>query len=89
MLPGRFFWPLELRLYPFANTFKAGHVLAAELSNGEPRADEHNSLLPPDAFHLTRLVPCDPFDAGVRHERSFLEQRRGAPGGMGKPRTHG
>jgi uncharacterized protein len=23
-----------------------------ELSNDEPLADEHNSLLPPDAFHL-------------------------------------
>lgn len=23
-----------------------------ELSNAEPLADEHNSLLPPDAFHL-------------------------------------
>ena len=41
-----------LRLYPFANTFKPGHKLTVELSNGEPLADEHNSLLPPDAFHL-------------------------------------
>ncbi|SDO93993.1 hypothetical protein SAMN04487914_101225 [Arthrobacter sp. ok909] len=41
-----------LRLYPFANTFKPGHKLTLELSNGEPLADEHNSLLPPDAFHL-------------------------------------
>ncbi|MCZ9880360.1 hypothetical protein [Arthrobacter sp. B2a2-09] len=41
-----------LRLYPFANTFKPGHRLVAELSNGEPLADEHNALLPPDAFHL-------------------------------------
>jgi predicted acyl esterase len=41
-----------LRLYPFANTFKPGHKLTAELSNGEPLADEHNALLPPDAFHL-------------------------------------
>lgn len=41
-----------LRLYPFANTFKQGHRLTVELSNAEPLADEHNSLLPPDAFHL-------------------------------------
>lgn len=41
-----------LRLYPFANTFKTGHKLLAELSNAEPLSDEHNSLLPPDAFHL-------------------------------------
>ncbi|WP_345450901.1 CocE/NonD family hydrolase [Arthrobacter gyeryongensis] len=41
-----------LRLYPFANTFKPGHRLTVELSNDEPLADEHNALLPPDAFHL-------------------------------------
>lgn len=41
-----------LRLYPFAATFKPGHRLTAELSNGEPLADAHNALLPPDAFHL-------------------------------------
>ncbi len=41
-----------LRLYPFANTFKPGHTLTVELSNDEPLADEHNALLPPDAFHL-------------------------------------
>lgn len=41
-----------VRLYPFANTFLPGHRLVAELSNAEPLADEHNSLLPPDAFHL-------------------------------------
>ena len=41
-----------VRLYPFANTFNPGHRLVVELSNGEPLADEHNSLLPPDAFHL-------------------------------------
>ncbi|MFT4470143.1 CocE/NonD family hydrolase [Arthrobacter sulfonylureivorans] len=41
-----------VRLYPFANTFKPGHKLVVELSNGEPLADEHNALLPPDAFHL-------------------------------------
>lgn len=41
-----------LRLYPFAATFRPGHRLEAELSNGEPLADAHNALLPPDAFHL-------------------------------------
>ncbi|MGI5158788.1 CocE/NonD family hydrolase [Microbispora sp. CA-102843] len=41
-----------LRLYPFAATFNPGHRLVVELSNDEPLADAHNSLLPPDAFHL-------------------------------------
>lgn len=41
-----------IRLYPFANTFLPGHQLVVELSNDEPLVDEHNSLLPPDAFHL-------------------------------------
>ena len=41
-----------VRLYPFAATFLPGHRLVVELSNDEPLADEHNSLLPPDAFHL-------------------------------------
>jgi predicted acyl esterase len=41
-----------VRLYPFANTFKPGHRLTVELSCDEPLADEHNALLPPDAFHL-------------------------------------
>jgi predicted acyl esterase len=41
-----------IRLYPFAATFLPGHRLVVELSNDEPLADEHNSLLPPDAFHL-------------------------------------
>jgi predicted acyl esterase len=41
-----------LRLYPFAATFQPGHRLVAELSSDEPLFDEHNSLLPPDAFHL-------------------------------------
>ncbi|GAA1853999.1 CocE/NonD family hydrolase [Brevibacterium marinum] len=41
-----------LRLYPFAATFHTGHRLVAELSNVEPLVDDHNSLLPPDAFHL-------------------------------------
>ncbi|TQN42856.1 hypothetical protein FHU33_2265 [Blastococcus colisei] len=41
-----------LRLYPFAATFRPGHRLVVELSNDEPLADEHNALLPPDAFHL-------------------------------------
>lgn len=33
-------------------TFMPGHRLVAELPNNEPMSDEHNSLLPPDAFHL-------------------------------------
>ncbi|MGN6872935.1 MAG: CocE/NonD family hydrolase [Solirubrobacteraceae bacterium] len=41
-----------LRLYPFAAAFLPGHRLVVELSNDEPLFDEHNSLLPPDAFHL-------------------------------------
>ncbi|CAI9410507.1 CocE/NonD family hydrolase [Nocardioides sp. T2.26MG-1] len=41
-----------LRIYPFAATFLPGHRLVVELSNDEPLADEHNALLPPDAFHL-------------------------------------
>lgn len=41
-----------VRLYPFATTFLPGHRLRVELSNAEPLVDEHNSLLPPDAFHL-------------------------------------
>ena len=41
-----------LRLYPFASTFQPGHRLVVELSNDEPLTDAHNSLLPPDAFHL-------------------------------------
>lgn len=41
-----------IRLYPFATTFMPGHKLELELSCDEPITDEHNSLLPPDAFHL-------------------------------------
>jgi predicted acyl esterase len=41
-----------LRLYPFAATIQSGRRLVVELSNDEPLVDEHNSLLPPDAFHL-------------------------------------
>ncbi|WP_040167581.1 CocE/NonD family hydrolase [Microbacterium gorillae] len=41
-----------LRIYPFAAVLLPGHRLVAELSNDEPLADEHNALLPPDAFHL-------------------------------------
>jgi len=41
-----------VRLYPFAATVLPGHRLVLELSNDEPLADEHNALLPPDAFHL-------------------------------------
>lgn len=41
-----------LRLYPFAASFLPGHRLVVELSNNEPLVDAHNSLLPPDSFHL-------------------------------------
>lgn len=41
-----------IRLYPFANDFQVGHKLLLELMCNEPFVDEHNSLLPPDAFHL-------------------------------------
>lgn len=41
-----------IRLYPFAASFRPGHRLVVELSNDEPLVDEHNALLPPDAFHL-------------------------------------
>ncbi|RAN76738.1 X-Pro dipeptidyl-peptidase [Bacillus sp. SRB_336] len=60
-----------LRLYPFANTFLPGHKLVAELSNAEPLVDEHNSLLPPDAFHL-------PVGRPVTHKihRDALHQSR-------------
>lgn len=41
-----------IRLYPFAATLLPGHRLELELSCDEPLTDEHNALLPPDAFHL-------------------------------------
>jgi uncharacterized protein len=41
-----------VRLYPFAATLLPGHRLVTELSNAEPLTDDHNALLPPDAFHL-------------------------------------
>jgi uncharacterized protein len=41
-----------IRVYPFANEFQVGHRLVVELMCNEPLADEHNSLLPPDAYHL-------------------------------------
>ena len=41
-----------IRLYPFATSFLPGHRLELELSCDEPLTDAHNSLLPPDAFHL-------------------------------------
>jgi len=41
-----------LRLYPFAATLQPGHRLVVELMNDEPLIDEHNALLPPDAYHL-------------------------------------
>lgn len=41
-----------LRIYPMAATILPGHRIVVELSCDEPMVDEHNSLLPPDAFHL-------------------------------------
>jgi len=41
-----------LRVYPLAATVLPGHRIVVELSCDEPMVDEHNSLLPPDAFHL-------------------------------------
>jgi predicted acyl esterase len=41
-----------IRLYPCANVFQVGHRLVVELMCDEPLVDEHNSLLPPDAYHL-------------------------------------
>ncbi|TCK02944.1 CocE/NonD family hydrolase [Marinobacterium mangrovicola] len=41
-----------IRIYPFANDFRVGHKLVVELMCNEPLVDDHNSLLPPDAFHL-------------------------------------
>ncbi len=41
-----------IRVYPFANDFRVGHKLVVELMCDEPLVDEHNALLPPDAFHL-------------------------------------
>jgi len=41
-----------LRVYPMAVTILPGQKLVVELSCNEPMADEHNALLPPDAFHV-------------------------------------
>lgn len=41
-----------LRVYPFAATILPGHKIVAELSCDEPLFDDHNALLPPDAFHV-------------------------------------
>jgi hypothetical protein len=35
-----------------AATILPGHKITVELSCNEPMADEHNALLPPDAFHV-------------------------------------
>ncbi|MEK0156205.1 CocE/NonD family hydrolase [Arthrobacter oryzae] len=63
-----------LRLYPFANTFMPGHKLTVELSNAEPLADEHNALLPPDAFHLPvgRPVTHKIYRDAAHHSRLVL-----------------
>ena len=41
-----------LRVYPFAATILPGHRIVVELSCDEPMVDDHNALLPPDAFHV-------------------------------------
>jgi predicted acyl esterase len=41
-----------LRVYPFAATILPGHRIVVELSCDEPLVDDHNALLPPDAFHV-------------------------------------
>lgn len=63
-----------LRLYPFPNVFRPGHRLVVELSNGEPLADEHNALLPPDAFHLPvgRPVTHKIYRDAAHHSRLVL-----------------
>lgn len=63
-----------VRLYPFANTFRPGHCLTLELSNNEPLADEHNALLPPDAFHLPvgRPVTHKIYRDAAHHSRLLL-----------------
>jgi len=63
-----------LRLYPFAATFRPFHRLVVELSNDEPLADEHNALLPPDAFHLPvgRPVTHKIYRDALHHSRLVL-----------------
>jgi predicted acyl esterase len=63
-----------LRLYPFAATFRPGNRLVVELSNDEPLADEHNALLPPDAFHLPvgRPVTHKIYRDALHHSRLVL-----------------
>ncbi|HET9081727.1 MAG TPA: CocE/NonD family hydrolase [Trebonia sp.] len=74
-----------LRLYPFAATLRPGHRLVAELSNDEPLADEHNSLLPPDAFHLPvgRPVTHKIYRDAVHRSRLVLPFTT-PPGGEGR-----
>jgi uncharacterized protein len=71
-----------LRLYPFANTFTPGHRLVVELSNNEPLADEHNALLPPDAFHLPvgRPVTHKIYRDATHHSRLVLPFTTGKAG---------
>lgn len=53
-----------LRLCPFANTFKPGHRLVVELSNGEPLADEQR-LAAARSLSPARGPPCDPQDPAM------------------------
>ncbi len=41
-----------IRLYSFANVFRAGHRVQLELACNEPFAESHAQLLPPDSYHL-------------------------------------
>jgi hypothetical protein len=51
-----------------------------ELSNDEPLADEHNALLPPDAFHLPvgRPVTHKIYRDALHPSRLVLPFTRGA-----------
>jgi predicted acyl esterase len=63
-----------IRLYPFANAFRVGHKLVLELMCNEPLVDEHNSLLPPDAYHLPvgRPVTHTIYRDAAHHSRLVL-----------------
>lgn len=69
-----------LRLYPFAATLLPGHRLVAELSCDEPLADDHNALLPPDAFHLPvgRPVTHKIYRDAAHRSRLVLPLTKGA-----------
>ena len=64
---------------------KPGHRLVVELSNNEPLADEHNALLPPDAFHLPVGRPSRTRSTATPHTRrgSCCRSRRDRMGTAG------